>query len=441
MSPPSRAACFEPLEGRVHFAADPPTILFVRGAPRSGGFLEGVGAVPRNGQLADINDHSTANSNTGWGTLADALRDKGFVVEQMSEPKGANAPPSGFVDGRPIRFEDMDLSRYSAIVFGSNNARYPRETVDAIERYIRGGGGAMFISDANFGSTWNDAPDSDQPFLGRFGLTVNQDNGVYPLTRAGGDFAAADHPVLDGVDSFDGEGVSPITVPAAAPAGVTITRVAGVRDRFRRNDGTSEELRFRGSLRPVTDREAALVLANVGAGRVAAYFDRNTFFNANGIGTDMTRLDNRQFALNLFGWVADDVPPRVAGASFVQGSPSVLGLTFDDTLFGSLTRRDVLLSDRTSGEAIPRDRWSFGVSESAEETELVVRIKGAQPAGKYQLRINPGGFADASGNVSVDPVRFNFTLAATAPIQSLIEKRGVPPWRVFDDVFGVESVT
>src|SRR5687767_15972834 len=46
-------ACCELLESRVHFAADPPTILFVRGAPRSGGFLEGVGVEPRNGQLAD----------------------------------------------------------------------------------------------------------------------------------------------------------------------------------------------------------------------------------------------------------------------------------------------------------------------------------------------------------------------------------------------------
>src|SRR5688572_22168483 len=410
-----RHCCCEPLESRTHFAADPPTILFVRGAPRSGGFLEGVGAEPRNGQLADINDFSTANFNTGWGTLANTLRDEGFVVEQMSEPKGSNAPTSGFVDGRPIRFEDMDLSKYSAIVFGSNNARYPRETVDAIENYIRGGGGALFISDANFGSTWNDAPDSDQPFLGRFGLTVNQDNGTYARTRGGGDFAAPDHPVLGEVDAFDGEGVSPITTPATAPAGVTITRVVsatapGANNRVRRNDGTSAELRFRGSLHPATDREAALVLANAGAGRVAGYFDRNTFFNANGRGTDITRFDNEQFALNLFGWVADDRPPVVTGASIVAGSPSVLSLTFDDHLFGSLTRRDVLLRDRTSGAAIPSERWSFGVVQSLDETELTVRIKGAQPAGKYQLLINPGRFHDDAGNANVQPVRFNFTL-------------------------------
>jgi hypothetical protein len=407
--PPS--PCCEPLESRTHLAADPPTILFVRGAPRSGGFLEGSEAVPRNEELADINDTSTANLNSGWGTLAARLRDERFVVEQISEPKGHNAPPSGFVDGRPIRFEDMDLSRYSAIIFGSNNARYGRESVDAIDAFIRGGGGALFISDANFGSTWRDAPDSDQAFLHRYGLTVNQDNGTYPLTRAGGDFAAGDHPVLEGVGAFDGEGVSPLTTPATPPPGVTITRVVGAHGRFRRNDGSHESLRFRGSLRPATDREAALVLANAGAGRVAAYFDRNTFFNANGRGTDITRLDNEQFAMNLFGWVADDRPPVVSGASFLQGSPSVLGITIDDNLSGSLTRGDVLLRDRDTGASIDRGRWSFGVLESIDETELTIRIKGAQPAGKYQLLIGPGSFHDDAGNLLSGPVRFNFTLA------------------------------
>jgi hypothetical protein len=51
---------------------------------------------------------------------------------------------------------------------------------------------------------------------------VQQDNGVYALSRAGGDFAKPTHPVLFGVDSFDGEGVSPLVVPTTPPAGVRI---------------------------------------------------------------------------------------------------------------------------------------------------------------------------------------------------------------------------
>jgi len=41
-------------------------------------------------------------------------------------------------------------------------------------RVIRNGGAALFISDANFGSDWRDAPTSAQMFLNRFGLTVTR---------------------------------------------------------------------------------------------------------------------------------------------------------------------------------------------------------------------------------------------------------------------------
>ncbi|MGB7161259.1 MAG: hypothetical protein WBD40_24585, partial [Tepidisphaeraceae bacterium] len=396
------------------------TILFIRGATRSGGFLEASEAGARNLQLADINDASTASQNTGWGTLAQALRDEGFVVEQMIEPKGANAPATGFVDGRPIRFEELDLTKYAAIVFASNNARYAKPSIDAIENYVKGGGGALFISDANFGSNWADAPTSDQQFLDRFGLTVNQDNGVYSLTRTGGDFAAADHPVLIGVDEFDGEGVSPVVVPQTPPAGVTITRVVGARTQTRNNNGDP------GSLRPVTNRDAALVLATVGDGRVATYFDRNTFFNDNGRGSDITRFDNRQLAVNLFTWIADNTPPAATDATFTQGAPSEVRITFNDNLFGTLTRRDVLLRNAIDGTAIPRERWSFLATDSPEGTELLVRVKGAQPPGVYQLQINPGRIWDDSGNPSVARVRFNFTIAdVSSVIATAHDERGL----------------
>src|SRR3954471_2615916 len=145
----------EPLESRVLFA----TILFVRGAPRSGGFLEATNDAGRTEQLADINNTSTVAGNHGWSTLAATLRSAGVTVQQMTEPLEENAPATGQTTGAPIHFENMDLSKYDAIVFASNNAAYPRASVDAIQKYVQNGGGAMFISDANFGSSWRDAPD------------------------------------------------------------------------------------------------------------------------------------------------------------------------------------------------------------------------------------------------------------------------------------------
>ncbi|HEV2292777.1 MAG TPA: hypothetical protein VGR35_02920 [Tepidisphaeraceae bacterium] len=440
----------ESLESRVLFAdAGAPTILFVRGATRSGGFLEATEAAARDLELADINNASTDNQNTGWATLAGALRDQGFAIEQMIEAKGVAGPWSGFYQGKPIRFDTLDLTQYTAIVFGSNNAHYPRYVVDAVENYVRNGGGAMFIADANFGSDWADASASDQSFLNRFGLTVNQDNAVVTtLRRSAGDFVVADHPVLAGVNTFEGEGVSTFIVPRVAPPETTITRLVAARGQTRDKDGADPATRFQGSLRSVNERDASVVLVNAGAGRVAAYFDRNTFFNANGRGTDITRHDNRQFALNLFHWVADNTSPAVTQGTFAQGAPSEIRLTFNDNLYGSLTRDDIFLRNGISGEPIPNARWYTQISDSPDGTVLSVFVKGAQPPGQYWMQINPFRISDDSGNANRQRVRFNFTISATQPLTdaapnalATAQPNDQPARpRLFDELFGSEPI-
>ena len=100
------------------------------------------------------------------------------AMQQMIEGAGA----------APLNFAGMNLSQYRLIVFGSNNADYDQIQVTAIKNYVFAGGSALFISDANFGSVWGDAPGSDQDFLNSFGLVMNQDHGTYTLARSAGDF-------------------------------------------------------------------------------------------------------------------------------------------------------------------------------------------------------------------------------------------------------------
>lgn len=285
-------------------------ILFVRGADRSGGFLEARNDDQRTEQLAGIDNDNTARGNHGWSQLAELLTDHGYTLTQLTETVEPGNT-EGQSQGEPIDFAAMDLSQYDAIVFGSNNARYSEEQADAIEQYLRDGGGAIFISDTNFGSDWADAPDSDQCFLSRFGLTVNQDHGTYTRTRADGEFAQPDHPVLAGVDRFDGEGVTPITVspdPDEIPEGVTVDILVTAEGHNVRRNHAPFGARNLGPTTPATAQDAVLLAATVGQGRLIAHFDRNTFFNQNGAGTDLTRFDNTKLALNLFEWVtADDL--------------------------------------------------------------------------------------------------------------------------------------
>ena len=284
------------------------SVLFVRGADRSGGFLEGGNDQRLTEQLSDINNDSTNNGNHGWKTLATTLGNNGFNVSQVIEPLLPGDPFSGQTEGGPLNFTNstadnyVNLSAYDVVVFGSNNAAYGTAAVVAVEAYIREGGGAIFISDANFGSDWADASDSDQPFLSRFGLTMNQDNGQYSLS--GDDLLVPDHPILDGVNEFDGEGVTPITVGDNLPEGVSVQILANAKGSVRRNEEPfgSEN---KGRTTSATAQDAVLLAAKIDNGRMVGHFDRNTFFNKGGAGTDITRFDNEKLAINMFTWLAE----------------------------------------------------------------------------------------------------------------------------------------
>ena len=313
------------------------SVLFVRGADRSGGATEGAGVSDPldirgfTEQLSDIRDpagpvfsnNPTGNRNHSWFELASLLDANGYSVEQTTESVEAGAPATGPTDGAPVTldtgfqtatFADLNanngvtqtrsLNDFDAVVFGSNNAVYTQSQIDAVGAYIRGGGGALFISDANFGSQRGDAQQSDQQFLDLFGIQVNEDRGTYQLNRGDGDagfeeFRDPDHPLLAGIDDFDGEGVSPFTLPADPadlPSDVSAQIVAGV--------PAGQSVRQPGNdVRSATPQDAALFAAEAGAGRIAGHFDRNTFFNLNGAGSDIQTLDNEQLALNIFEFI------------------------------------------------------------------------------------------------------------------------------------------
>lgn len=272
-----------PGEDWVALVFVPRTVLFIRGGPGTGGFLEGGS----DEQLADITNGQTFGGNHGWKEWADALRADGFEPVQLIE------------DGAPVDLASLDLARHAVIVLGSNNAAYDAADVDAVEAYVRSGGGLLVISDANFGSTWSDASDSDQPFLDRFGLLVHQDTGTYGLQRSLGDFLVPDHPVFEGVNQFDGEGVSPARRVAPVD-GARVVLLARAKGNVRLNTVSGGA----GPTVPATADDAALAVVEAGRGRVAVTFDRNTFFNLNGAGTSIRRFDNRTYALNLVHWLA-----------------------------------------------------------------------------------------------------------------------------------------
>ncbi len=281
----------------IHLEAAP-KILFIRGGAGTVGFFE----LPRSDeQGASIFNYGTFGGNHSWGELNAALVAEGFSPEEVSEnPVAATSP---FLTPTPVPLDMLNLSDYQVIVFGSNNATYTAAQINAFKTYIMNGGAALFVSDANFGQNWKNAADGDQQFLTLFGLTMNQDSGVYAVNRAT-EFIVPAHPIFNGVNSFSGEGISPIT-RNAQPSGVVSTILSGVpAGQNLRQNNNSTTAPFQGSLRSSNSGDASLVVATLGSGRIAAHFDRNTFFNLNGAGTDINKLQNEFYARNLFNWLA-----------------------------------------------------------------------------------------------------------------------------------------
>ncbi len=319
-------------------------VLFVRGADRSGGFLEAGNDAARTEQLADINNTATNNGNHGWGELSALLTAGGFDVVQIAEPLEDGAPGTGPTTGAPIPFETLALHEYDAIVLGSNNATYSEAQVTALENYVRSGGGLLFISDANFGGSWADAPTSDQPILDRFGWTMQQDQGTYILRRSDGDFVAPTHPILAGVDAIDGEGVSPIVVPNPDTSPGVVSTVV-VRAKPGQNTRNNDAFPGQGSSRAVTAQDATLAVATADGGRIAGHFDRNTFFNLNGAGTSINRFENATYATNLFTWLTDGPNPALRTTNPVAYQPVTLGFASAET-FDELTGTNPFLDRR-----------------------------------------------------------------------------------------------
>ncbi len=282
-----------------HGSLASPKVLIIRGGPGTGGVNS-----PNDNQLSDI-FNTTGNSD--WVDFRLLLESQGYTVEQMIEGGVISTTDCTLEHGTPLDLAGMDLGQYDIIVFGSNNARYDQggaAHIDAVEDYVLHGGAALFISDANWGRSWDDAPSSEQPFLDRFGLIMNQDRGTYAVSLAQGDFVAPAHPILAGVSAFDGEGVSPIRF-SHTPPGMKTSRLVTARGGTRDNDGSCGTSNGQGTNRATDASDCALVVVEAGLGRVAGHFDRNTFFSTGGAGTELGNFDNTPLAINLFSWLCD----------------------------------------------------------------------------------------------------------------------------------------
>jgi len=216
------------------------------------------------------------------------------LVEYLLDQQGHNFDELQDTDPAVNPLTLQVLKPYDLVVLGSNNRRFSSKEAAVVASYVNGGGSILALSDSRFGLS----PDpqhnalgagelSDNDLINQFGLRLEHDNYV-TVDADASRFVTPTHPILSGITSFRGEGVS------------LIKRL-----------GPPAQILVRGNNLPLTngdltdDTYAITAIAQVGRGRVAATFDRNTWFNA-GVGsdgTDIGELDNRRYAYTLFDWL------------------------------------------------------------------------------------------------------------------------------------------
>ncbi|MEZ5990335.1 MAG: hypothetical protein R3F30_14685 [Planctomycetota bacterium] len=318
-------------------------LLFVRGADGSGGATEGGTTAQRTEQLSDVGNAATNNGNHGYGELRQALVADGFQVAQLVEdPK--------------VPLTLTALLPYRVVFLGSNNRAYTAAEVKAFHDYVDAGGSALFVSDANWGLTWNAAPASDNQFLARYGVQVWQDSGQLPVLerKQQGRYLDLDHAVVSGldgdggaddVDAYVGEGVSLFRLGQGSDGWQARAQVTATGLVYRTLDSSGKA----GSLQLATSADCALWTATKGDSRLAGHFDRNTWFNLNGAGTDIRKRANLTLARDLFRWLAS-VPghatPRGASCPSTMSlsvSGAALGRVWDVGLSGGPVKAPTLL--------------------------------------------------------------------------------------------------
>ncbi|MCL5998703.1 MAG: hypothetical protein M1546_21990 [Chloroflexi bacterium] len=186
------------------------------------------------------------------------------------------------------------LANYAVIVLGSNARALTTDEAGVLSTYYQKGGSLLAYADFQYGpNNW----DSDNSFLGQFGIEVFTDN-FQPAV----DISAVEssHPVMAGVKTIRGEGISQFRISNGTLAENEVL-------------AKCEPLARSGCILPDADQakvQAGDVVACVfvresaGGGRLAGVCDRNLFQNGPGPGSDLDQVDDRLFARNLFRWLS-----------------------------------------------------------------------------------------------------------------------------------------
>ncbi len=268
----------------------------------------------------DINE----NGEAGYSQVSDALQAKSYSVETLNLIAQAEVPQDAL-----------------AVIIAGPLVPLGQEEVDALDRYLSGGGSLVVLEEPTLATRYGDAEDPLATYLEqRWGLRLNDDlvvdlNSSLPLAGIGMQYAS--HPITERMGNLTAYFPSARSIEVIPVEGANLSQVGLVRtgdNAWGERDlkGFSEESRL--EYDPEQDTQAPLVLAAAAqdqdsGARLVVIGDSD--FAANG---DYFNLGNGDLFVNSVDWAARqekliDLTPKPQTQRFVV-PPSIrtLGLIF-----------------------------------------------------------------------------------------------------------------
>lgn len=261
----------------------------------------------------------TDSGNRGLSQFRSMVESQGHTINQYYD--------------RSTTLNASFLNQFDAVIFGLHQKRWSTEEKNALDTWIKAGGGTFFYSDSAAGGFWQIVGGQNSigqrtvnNVITRYGMQVlvDQTAGVTAYRAGNG----ANHPVTMGRPVLEGEGVSPVVVNFGSGAEILIPYSNNPEFKVSGNATINNT----NNISINNDGYAALAYNEVGNGAVMVMFDRQAMWN-NGEGSDINKRDNKEILRRIVNFLVEggvDTPPCITTTALIEAE------CFDD-MFGIQT--------------------------------------------------------------------------------------------------------
>lgn len=266
------------------------SLLFAKEVAYIHGDVAADGTIPSGSQAPYDQMLITDEGDTGLSEFKTLVEAQGYTITQHYD--------------QTTVLNATFLDQFDVVIFGLHQKVWSQAEQDALDIWIRAGGGILMYNDSAAGGLFSQVgirnttgQNAVNSILSNYGMQVAVDQGGG--TRGYVPNTGSPNAIVWDVPIFEGEGVSPVAVDPSGPA----TALIPLSPANRVSNGTlSIDAQGVTIANPIW---SVIAHAPIGKGNVIAIFDRQPMWN-NGPGSDINEEDNKEVLRRTVRFLAGD---------------------------------------------------------------------------------------------------------------------------------------